>query len=142
MNPIPNIDSSVASRGAMVPEAIVRTWNNKRKSARVRCATRVGVLLEPKDDAVAESRFTEVEVRDLSQSGIAFFSKTAPRERPVILKLSTEKETVFLLASVMRCARDFDDPQRRFVLGCKFVRRIAVPTAQRTKRNLRTAQKS
>lgn len=121
-----------------VADAALRSWLNKRKSARVPYTTPVEVLLDA-DKGLPESRqFITVQPRDLSQRGIAFYSDYAPCERPVIVKLGSARESLFLLARITRCERDFDDAQRRFVVGCEFVRRISISGNERTGERRRT----
>lgn len=106
------------------PSAGVEVWLDKRKSQRVRYCAAIPVNSSP-TGVPENAEFETVEARDLSQNGFSFYSATAPEEPWLLVQLGDEREIVYMWARVVRCEKDYDDRQRRFIVGCQFVRQLA-----------------
>ncbi len=106
------------------PDAGISVWLDKRKSPRVQYCAAVPVNANNVGGLPPAEQFESVETRDLSQKGLSFYAAKAPEDRPIILQMGAASDPVFMLARVTRCERDYDDPQRRFIVGCEFVGRV------------------
>ncbi|GIW94159.1 MAG: hypothetical protein KatS3mg110_2200 [Pirellulaceae bacterium] len=105
-----------------VPADTWNRWQSRRRHVRVRFHTLAGASLDSDLHTGSPRRFVAVETRDLSMGGVSFYSPEAPTERAILLQIGPPDDTVLILARISRCERDFDDPQRRFLIGCAFER--------------------
>lgn len=72
------------------------------------------------------SAFWEVKTRDLSPTGISFYSRRRPETELLMLMLGNPQATpLFLVARVCHCdAADIRD-ERIYKVGCELVKRIS-----------------
>jgi len=103
------------------PDAGVLVWLDKRKSPRVRYCALLAVNANTTAEVPKDAAFESVETRDLSQKGASFYCAKAPDEPALIVQLGEPSAPLFMLARIVRCEKDYEDPQRRFIVGCEFV---------------------
>jgi len=106
---------------ATSPDAGILVWLDKRKSPRVAYCALLPVNPNLAANATKDMEFESVETRDLSQTGCSFFCSQAPDEPTLIVQLGEPPTPLFMVARIVRCEKDYDDPQRRFIVGCEFV---------------------
>ncbi len=121
-----------------LPPESWRKWQTRRRHVRVQYRTSAEARIDCVEELATECGFFSVETRDLSLSGISFYSDTAPSERAILLKLGPPEDSVLILGRVTRCERDFEDPKRRFQVACTFRQLLrsgpgAPPVARRSK---------
>lgn len=69
--------------------------------------------------------YYQVQCRDLSARGIAFFSPRRPAADSLVIRLSAEGEQPVLVgAKVIHCDAKSGDPSFPFAVGCLFTKRL------------------
>lgn len=96
----------------------------KRQSTRVDFCCSLDMNQQDPSQIVHDA-FQQIEARDLSQGGLSFYCNQAPEDRWLIIRINDETGAERLLtASIVRCEKDYDDPQKRFIIGCEFTGRL------------------
>lgn len=82
--------------------------------------------LAPMYDGIkpAKRLFFEVECKDISASGIAFYMNRLPDFDTVVIALGKLPNETYLTARVMRVARTEEQGRIRYLVGCRFLGRI------------------
>lgn len=70
------------------------------------------------------SEFFPVECRDLSRSGIGFYATTDLTGRNLLVELGREPSRLYMLAQVVHCRAVPGDPLLRYMVGCRFIKRV------------------
>ena len=97
----------------------------KRQSSRVEFCSVLEVNQQQPTSIPSKESFETIEARDLSQGGLAFYATTAPPDRWLIIRLADESGIDrFLTAKIVRCEKDYDDDEKRFIVGCEFTGRL------------------
>ncbi|MDP6443432.1 MAG: PilZ domain-containing protein [Pirellulaceae bacterium] len=73
----------------------------------------------PPDDT-----FVKVQSKDLSQTGIAFYSHTKPPSRNLVIMLGSSQRPSYTSARVVRCVKEGG----RYMVACEFIGRLKKPT--------------
>ena len=68
--------------------------------------------------------FVPVQCRDFSQHGFSFICDLPPTYPQLVVELGTRPKLIYITAEVMNCSFEDHDGQRRFRIGCRFLRRI------------------
>ncbi len=105
------------------PNAGIDVWKDKRRSKRVQYCAVIPVTHGP-TPVPSRTKFVPVETRDLSQNGMSFYSQTAPEEPTIVVQLGDDRDALYYSARVVRCEKDYDDPARRFIVGCEFLHQV------------------
>lgn len=71
-------------------------------------------------------RFFEVQCRDLSAGGMAFYIDRPPDFDTLVIELGTPPEEKHVTARVMRVAKIEDEGRKRYLVGCRFTGRITL----------------
>ncbi len=84
--------------------------------------------LAPMYDGIkpAKRLFFEVECKDISASGIAFYMNRLPDFDTVVIALGKPPNETYLTARVMRVARTEEQGRIRYLVGCRFLGRISL----------------
>lgn len=70
------------------------------------------------------SEFVQMTFHDLSQRGFSFYTAVPPATPNIVVELGQKPKCIYFIAKIMHCARDAQDAEGRFRVGCRFIKRI------------------
>jgi hypothetical protein len=74
----------------------------------------------------ARKDFREIECRDISAGGIAFYMDLPPDFDSLVVALGREPDQSFFTAKVVRVEKTQRNGQGRYLLGCRFLGRVQI----------------
>ncbi len=117
------------------PIAVRELSENEQKSltnrrAEVRHPCNIDLRVSTYDGVLQPERmdYLAMESRDISTSGISFYSPKPVESEQVVLMLGDFRNPYFVTARIMRCVEGFWNRRRQYAIGCRFTGQILGPS--------------
>ena len=101
--------------------------SEKRKSKRV--AYEITMQIAPYDGTTLPDAddFQPVVTRDLSPTGISFYTPAEPTADQIVLMVGDHRQPSYVTARVVRSQQGYYQRKRQYLIGCAFTGRIDAP---------------
>ena len=98
--------------------------DGKRRSARTDYDTTLRIAPFDGENIPTFYAFTVVRGRDISTSGISFYSAERPESNSLILMLGEKPNLIYVVGEVRHLCEGYYDRQRQFLIGVEFIRKL------------------
>ena len=104
-----------------------RVKSEKRKSKRV--AYEITMQIAPYDGTIVPDadEFQPVVTRDLSPTGISFYTSAEPTTDQIVLMIGDHRQPSYITARIVRSQQGYYQRKRQYLVGCAFTGRIDTP---------------
>ncbi|MFT5523092.1 MAG: hypothetical protein ACI9HK_001036 [Pirellulaceae bacterium] len=111
------------SRNDAIRKVLNSEPEGRRNQSRNQFCDRLSIATYDGSNHPAEEEFYEVEGKDLSASGIGFFTPNPP-QGDIVLALGDPIAPIYLIGTVVHARRGYFQRKQQYFVGCRFTGRL------------------